>query len=231
MEIYFGAAAFWIALAAVLIAGGWFKMRREAIKQDTLLRLIERTGQLDEAQVKALFPPPPPLPPHWFRPPNPTPDGRIPLKVFGTIALAVAVGLTVFFTIFANFGAGWQQAEAVSGFAAASLVACIGIGLFVAARFVRPPPKEQGNDGENVKVESPLSAADLAAAADPLVIALACAGDTRAFTEVVKRRHVPVRKFMYHLCRRPALGEDLAQQVFLTAWRSIGQLRSATASK
>jgi RNA polymerase sigma-70 factor (ECF subfamily) len=78
-------------------------------------------------------------------------------------------------------------------------------------------------------VESRLSAAELAAAADPLVIALACAGDTRAFTEIVKRRHVRVRKFMYHLCRRPALGEDLAQQVFLTAWRSITQLRSAAA--
>jgi RNA polymerase sigma-70 factor, ECF subfamily len=78
-------------------------------------------------------------------------------------------------------------------------------------------------------VESRLSAADLAAAADPLVIALACAGDARAFTEIVKRRHNRVRKFMYHLCRRPALGEDLAQQVFLTAWRSIGQLRSAAA--
>jgi len=148
MEIYFGAAAFWIALAAVLIGGSYFKTRREAIKQETLLRLIERTGQLDEQQVKALFPPPPPLPPHWFRPPNPTPDGRVPLKVLGTIALAVAVGLVFFFTIFASFGTRWQQDEAVTGFAAATLIACIGIGLFVAARFVRPPPKEQGNGGE-----------------------------------------------------------------------------------
>jgi RNA polymerase sigma-70 factor (ECF subfamily) len=78
-------------------------------------------------------------------------------------------------------------------------------------------------------VESRLSAADLAAAADPLVIALACAGDSRAFGEIVKRRHGRVRKFMYHLCRRPALGDDLAQQVFLTAWRSLQQLRSAAA--
>jgi RNA polymerase sigma-70 factor (ECF subfamily) len=78
-------------------------------------------------------------------------------------------------------------------------------------------------------VESRLSAADLAAAADPLVIALACAGDSRAFGEIVKRRHGRVRKFMYHLCRRPALGDDLAQQVFLTAWRSLRQLRSAAA--
>jgi RNA polymerase sigma-70 factor (ECF subfamily) len=78
-------------------------------------------------------------------------------------------------------------------------------------------------------VESRLSAADLAAAADPLVIALACAGDSRAYGEIVKRRHARVRKFMYHLCRRPAQGDDLAQQVFLTAWRSLSQLRSAAA--
>jgi RNA polymerase sigma-70 factor (ECF subfamily) len=34
---------------------------------------------------------------------------------------------------------------------------------------------------------------------------------------------------MYHLCRQSALGDDLAQQVFLTAWRSMRQLRSAAA--
>ena len=78
-------------------------------------------------------------------------------------------------------------------------------------------------------MESRLSAADIAAAADPLVIALACAGDARAFAEIVKRRQGRVRKFMYHLCRRPTLGDDLAQQVFLTAWRSLQQLRSAAA--
>lgn len=78
-------------------------------------------------------------------------------------------------------------------------------------------------------MESRLSAADLRQAADPLVIALACAGDARAFAEIVARRHPRVRKFMYHLCRSPSLGDDLAQQVFLTAWRSLKQLRSAAA--
>ena len=76
---------------------------------------------------------------------------------------------------------------------------------------------------------SRLSAADLRDAADPLVIALACAGDSQAFTEIVKRRHQRVRKFMYHLCREPQTGDDLAQQVFLTAWRSLRQLRTAAA--
>jgi RNA polymerase sigma-70 factor, ECF subfamily len=78
-------------------------------------------------------------------------------------------------------------------------------------------------------VESRLSAADLKQAADPLVIALACAGDARAFAELVARRHARVRKFMYHLCRSSSVGDDLAQQVFLTAWRSLTQLRSAAA--
>ena len=78
-------------------------------------------------------------------------------------------------------------------------------------------------------MESRLSAAELREAADPLIIALACAGDSRAFAEIVRRRHTRVRKFMYHLCRRSALGDDLAQQVFLTAWRSVHQLRSAAA--
>ena len=78
-------------------------------------------------------------------------------------------------------------------------------------------------------MESRLSVADLNQAADPLVIALACAGDDRAFAEIVKRRHARVRKFMYHLCRQPSLGDDLAQQVFLTAWRSLPRLRAAAA--
>jgi RNA polymerase sigma factor (sigma-70 family) len=78
-------------------------------------------------------------------------------------------------------------------------------------------------------VESRLAVADLQKAADTLVIALACAGDDNAFVEVLRRRQARVRKFMYYLCRHTALGDDLAQQVFLTAWRSLGRLRSAAA--
>jgi RNA polymerase sigma-70 factor (ECF subfamily) len=78
-------------------------------------------------------------------------------------------------------------------------------------------------------VVSRLAAADLQKAADTLVIALACAGDDSAFAEVMRRRQARVRKFMYHLCRHSAQGDDLAQQVFLKAWRSMRQLRSAAA--
>lgn len=78
-------------------------------------------------------------------------------------------------------------------------------------------------------MESRLAVAELRQAPDPLVIALACAGDRSAFAEVMRRRQARVRKFMYHLCRQTALGDDLAQQVFLKAWRSLSQLRAAAA--
>lgn len=78
-------------------------------------------------------------------------------------------------------------------------------------------------------MESRLALGDLQKAADTLVIALACAGDDSAFAEVMRRRQARVRKFMYHLCRQAALGDDLAQQVFLQAWRSMGRLRNAAA--
>jgi RNA polymerase sigma-70 factor (ECF subfamily) len=78
-------------------------------------------------------------------------------------------------------------------------------------------------------VKSRLAVAELRQAPDPLLVALCCAGDDTAFAELMRRRQARVRKFMYHLCRHAALGDDLAQQVFLTAWRSIGQLRSAAA--
>jgi RNA polymerase sigma-70 factor (ECF subfamily) len=74
-----------------------------------------------------------------------------------------------------------------------------------------------------------VSAAELSQAAESTVITLACAGDSLAFTEIVRRRQKQVRNFMYHLCKHRNEGDDLAQQVFLKAWRSIHQLRSSAA--
>jgi hypothetical protein len=140
MVISIGAAAFWIALAAVLIAGGINGVRREKLRQETLLKLVEKTGQLDEQQVKTLFPPPPPPPPHVWGPPE-YPDGRRILKVFGTVAFSGGVGLAIFSWVLLEIGEPGLQDNAQLGFAWAGLVACVGIGLFVAARFVRAPIK------------------------------------------------------------------------------------------
>ena len=90
--ISLGAAAFWIALAAVLIANGINRVRHEKLRQETLLKLVEKTGRLDEHTVKTLFPAPPP---HVFGPPPREQDGRRGLKVGGTIVLSIAAGLAL----------------------------------------------------------------------------------------------------------------------------------------
>ena len=147
MVISLGAFAFWIALAAVLIAGGWFKTRREQIKQETLLRLVERTGQLDEAQVKLLFPPPSlgPWPPPWHLKSDPD-EGKNVLRGFGLVTVFLAAGLAVFFTILANFGNVSQQEAAIPGFGAASLVAFVGLGLLAASKYATRRPDETSKD-------------------------------------------------------------------------------------
>lgn len=74
-----------------------------------------------------------------------------------------------------------------------------------------------------------LPAPPLSQAAEAVLIALACAGETPAFGEIVKRYQNRVRNFMRRLCNNPDLADDLAQQAFLKAWKSIRQLRSPAA--
>ncbi len=67
---------------------------------------------------------------------------------------------------------------------------------------------------------------DLSKTAEPMVVGLARAGDEQAFTELVRRRQVLIRNLMQRLSGDRELARDLAQQVFLQAWRDIGKLRS-----
>jgi RNA polymerase sigma factor (sigma-70 family) len=74
-----------------------------------------------------------------------------------------------------------------------------------------------------------LSGASLGQAAEAAVVALAMNGDAAAFCELVRRRQSWLRNLLRRLCRDPALADDLAQQVFLQAWRSLPGLRSVAA--
>ena len=66
----------------------------------------------------------------------------------------------------------------------------------------------------------------LRGSAEALVVGLARAGDRDAFAELVRRRQSWIRSLMRRACGDMTLADDLAQQVFLQAWRSIGQLRN-----
>jgi hypothetical protein len=132
-----GVVAFWIALAAVLIAGGWAKSRSEAEKHETLRKLIEKGGSVDEAQIRALFYPPALRAgaPWWIRP-RTRGDGYRGLRVVGTIAMCVAIGLIAFFTPL------WRMAgedDAIVGIGFGVVILALGAGFFLASRFTEKP--------------------------------------------------------------------------------------------
>lgn len=79
------------------------------------------------------------------------------------------------------------------------------------------------------RVNTPLPRAALAEAAEATVVALAIDGDRMAFAELVRRRQSWLRNLLRRLCRDPSLADDLAQQVFLKAWRSLPALNSVAA--
>ncbi len=60
---------------------------------------------------------------------------------------------------------------------------------------------------------------------EALLVGLARTGDRDAFAELVRRRQSWIRNLMRRCCGDLSLADDLAQQVFLQAWRKIPSLR------
>jgi hypothetical protein len=139
-----GAVAFWIALGAVIIAGGYFRSRSEAVKHETLRRIVEKTGQVEEAQFKALYQPPPNP---WLMPPGrkAAGGGYRALRVFGALLMFVAAGLALFFTIVGQAHAqSWDHV--MIGYACTSIVLLVGAGLYFCSRFMPKPSAATGAD-------------------------------------------------------------------------------------
>lgn len=60
-----------------------------------------------------------------------------------------------------------------------------------------------------------------------MLVGLARAGNRDAFAELVMRRQTWIRNLMQRCCNQASLADDLSQQVFMQAWRSIRQLHDA----
>ena len=69
----------------------------------------------------------------------------------------------------------------------------------------------------------------LGGVSEAAVVALAMNGDDAAFGELVRRRQGALRQLLRRLSRDEALADDLAQQAFVQAWKSIRQLKSPAA--
>lgn len=143
METSFGAVAFWLALAAVLIASGWFKARSEALKHETLRRLAEKTGQVDEAQLRLLFTPPPPAPFVCAPPLVPGASYR-GLRIVGVIVASLGLGGIVMFWLLRTIA---EIPDALIGVAVSSGVVVLGLGLFASSRFAERPAQTRDSAG------------------------------------------------------------------------------------
>jgi RNA polymerase sigma factor (sigma-70 family) len=78
-------------------------------------------------------------------------------------------------------------------------------------------------------VNSTAPPAPLGQVAEATVVALAMTGDRPAFCELVRRRQGHMRNLLRRLSRDTSLADDLAQQLFIKAWRSLPKLRSVGA--
>lgn len=66
-------------------------------------------------------------------------------------------------------------------------------------------------------------------ASEAALVAKAQAGSNEAFGRLVGDHQQAVRAFLRRICRDPAEADDLAQEAFVTAWSSIGQLKPGVA--
>jgi hypothetical protein len=132
-----GALGFWIFIAACVVAGSLSSSRRAAEKHETMRRILEKTGTIDEARLKELFKADPTS--EW-KPGS----GYRALRITGTIVMFIAAGILIFFGVVAGlsllFGAEVPSEAAIAIFAVPAGVAIVGYGLFYSSRFAEPPP-------------------------------------------------------------------------------------------
>ena len=62
-----------------------------------------------------------------------------------------------------------------------------------------------------------------------LLVSLARTGDKAALDDLIRRKQSHVRNLLRRFCGNTAEADDLAQQVFVQVWRSLGKLKNAAA--
>lgn len=131
MNGIFGLAAlgFWLFIAAVSVAGIWDGIRKREAEHETLRRIIESGKKPDQQLMDKLLG-------H-----NKAPERD--LKVGGLITMSVAPGLVVL---------GWLVGEdaLMPLLGVAGLVACIGMGLLVAANFMKKAHQDESSEQNQI---------------------------------------------------------------------------------
>ena len=134
-------AGFWIFIAAIVVAGIWKDSRAKAEKHETLRRIVEKTGTVNEAQLKELFSEPP------SKESKPGYNYRA-ARVTGAIVLSISAAMATFFLIavilgkvFGLTGMFEDITGLIAGLAISAGVAIFGLGIFFSSRFCEPPAR------------------------------------------------------------------------------------------
>ena len=143
-----GGAAFWIFIAVAVAASSWEKARRNAEKHETLRRIIEKTGVVDEAKLKELFAAPP-ASDWWKTPATPPGSGYRALRIIGTIVMGCGAALAILATLMRQLGP--TSAHPGSGIALSMSAAIVflGMAIFLASHYASPPPSQDREKGRD----------------------------------------------------------------------------------
>jgi hypothetical protein len=130
-----GALAFWGFIAAIVVAGIWDGARKRDTQHETLRRIIESGKPVDQALVDRLLG-------QGVAPKRP----EVGLRVGGIVILAIAAGLAIL-----GLFVGTIAPDALMPIlGAAALLACLGIGLFVAAAYVSGTQEADENSAQHL---------------------------------------------------------------------------------
>ncbi len=121
----FGALGFWLFLAAVVVASIWSGIREKESQHETLRRIIESGKEVDDALLAKVA----------------GTDGRLDqdLKVAGLIVIFIAPGMALLGFFISLLDSAWL----LPLLGVAGLIAFVGIGLLVAARFAERSYQEE----------------------------------------------------------------------------------------
>jgi hypothetical protein len=132
------ASGFWIFIASIVVAGMWKDSREKAEQHETLRRIVEKTGTIEEVKLKELFSKPPSQEINLG-------EGYRWARVSGSIILSVAAAMATFFMIAVILGkvVGLtgifdNNTGLIAGLTVSAGVAILGLGIFFSSRFCKP---------------------------------------------------------------------------------------------
>jgi hypothetical protein len=125
------ALGFWIFVGSIIVASIWSSVRQKADKHETLRRIVEKTGTIDEAMWKELFKDAPAEGPEPF-------GGYRALRISGTIIMFVGAAIGIFFLV-PTLLFGRPHEWGFEGLGISAGIATLGFGVFFSSRFAESP--------------------------------------------------------------------------------------------